>query len=91
MVRIVIQHLLLFLAPLIAYALYLAIMRRRARSQGAAQPRWEDGPWFWLALGGLALSIVAFVLIGFVGDYKPDTNYQPSRIENGKVIPGTRK
>ena len=31
--------LLLFLAPLAAYAVYLAIMRRRAQSQGKEQPR----------------------------------------------------
>jgi drug/metabolite transporter (DMT)-like permease len=91
MLRIVIQHLLLFLLPLAAYAVYLAIMRRRAQSRGTPQPQWEEGPWYWLALAGLVISVGAFALLGFTGGYKPDTDYVPSRIENGKVIPGKRK
>lgn len=91
MARIVIQHLLLFLLPLAAYVVYLTIMRRRAASRGVAQPQWEDGPWFWLAVGGLVLSLAAFVLLGVSGGYKPDTNYVPDRLENGKVIPSERK
>lgn len=88
MIRIVIQHLLLFLLPLAAYVVYLSIMRRRATMRGTPQPQWEDGPWFWLVMGGLALTLAAFVALGFTGGYAPDTNYVPSRIENGKVVPG---
>ena len=88
MIRIVIQHLLLFLLPLAAYVVYLSIMRRRATMRGTPQPQWEDGPWFWLVVGGLALTLAAFVALGFTGGYEPDTNYVPSRIENGKVVPG---
>jgi len=91
MARIVIQHLLIFLLPLAAYVIYLTIMRRRALSRGTPQPRWEDGPWFWLAVGGLVISLAAFAALGFTGGYAPDTDYVPSRIENGKVIPGQRK
>jgi len=91
MIRIVIQHLLLFLLPLILYAIYLAAMRKRAQIAGKTQPRWEDGPWFWLAVGGLALSLAAFAFLGLSGGYKPDSTYTPPRIEGGKVIPGQTK
>lgn len=91
MIRIVIQHLLLFLLPLAAYVVYLSIMRRRATARGTPQPQWEDGPWFWLAVGGLVISLGVFLLLGLTGGSKPDTYYEPSRIENGKVIPGRRE
>jgi heme A synthase len=91
MVRIVIQHLLLFLLPLAAYVVYLTIMRQRAQARGLAQPRWEEGPWFWLIAAGLAISIAAFAVLGLTGGAKPDTDYVPDRLENGKVIPGRRQ
>lgn len=91
MARIIIQHLLLFLLPLAAYVIYLTVMRQRAQMRGTAQPQWEDGPWFWLVVGGLVLSLTAFVVLGVSGGYEPDTDYVPERIENGKVIPSERK
>jgi uncharacterized membrane protein YhaH (DUF805 family) len=91
MIRIVIQHLLLFLLPLAAYVIYLSVMRRRAVARGTPQPQWEEGPWFWLAVAGLAISLAVFVVLGFTGGYKPDTDYVPSHMENGKVIPGKQQ
>jgi hypothetical protein len=34
---------------------------------------------------------LAFAVLGFTGGYEPDTTYVPSRIENGKVVPGKQE
>lgn len=91
MARIVIQHLLLFLLPLILYAIYIAAMRQRAQMTGAAKPNWEDGPWFWLVVAGIVLSIGAFLVLGFVGGAPTTSDYIPPRIIDGKIIPGQTK
>ncbi len=91
MLRIVIQHLLLFLLPLILYAIYLAAMRQRAQVTGAVKPSWEDGPWFWLVVAGIVLSIGAFVVLGFAGGASTNSDYIPPRIIDGKIVPGQTK
>jgi hypothetical protein len=91
MARIVIQHLLLFLLPLILYAIYVAAMRRRAQVTGAVKPNWEDGPWFWLVVAGIVLSIGAFVFLGISGGASTNSDYIPPRIIDGKIVPGQTK
>lgn len=91
MARIVIQHLLLFALPLILYVIYVAAMRQRARVTGAAAPTWEDGPWFWLVVAGIVLSIGAFVFLGISGGASTNSEYTPPRIIDGKIIPGQTK
>ena len=34
-------------------------------------PRWEDSPWFWIVLSGLALTVAAFVLFAVLKDANP--------------------
>ena len=91
MARIVIQQLLLFLLPLILYAIYVAAMRQRARMIGAAKPNWEDGPWFRLVVAGIVLSIGAFVFLGISGGAPTTSDYIPPRIIDGKIVPGQIK
>ena len=91
MLRIVIQHLLLFLLPLILYAIYIAAMRQRAQATGGTKPDWEDGPWFWLVVAGIVLSISAFVFLGITGGASTNSDYIPPRIIDGKIIPGQTK
>ena len=91
MLRIVIQHLLLFLLPLILYAIYVAAMRQRARTTGGTQPSWEDTPWFWLVVAGIVLSIAAFVVLGISGGAPTTSEYIPPRIIDGKIVPGQTK
>jgi phosphoglycerol transferase MdoB-like AlkP superfamily enzyme len=90
MVRIVVQELLLFLLPIAIYLAYALWRRRRARLAGVAPKGLEQGPWFWLIAGGLVLSIAGFVTLGVANGERP-TSYEPARIENGRVVPGTAK
>ena len=87
MVRVVIQQLVLFLLPIAAYLVYALWQRRRARRAGVDPIGLEKGPWFWLVIGGLALSIAGFVTLG-VSTTGRSVGYEPARIEDGRVVPG---
>lgn len=77
MIRVVIQLLAVFALPIVLYGLYFAFQRRRAQRSGVDAPRWEDGPWFWLIVGGLVLAIAAFVAFGLLKHGNPDMLYVP--------------
>jgi phosphoglycerol transferase MdoB-like AlkP superfamily enzyme len=77
MIRVVLQQLVIFLLPIVFYGLYFAYQRRRARRSGAAAPRWEDGPWFWLIFGGALLSVGAFVAFALLKSGHPNVLYVP--------------
>jgi heme A synthase len=88
MARILFEYLLPLLLPTAIYALWLARERRRAATAGTTARAWEDGPWFWLALGGIALTAAVFVTSALVEGYRPGFHYTPAQMENGKIVPG---
>jgi hypothetical protein len=90
MARIILQQVLLFLLPIVIYLSYALWQRQRARRAGGEVLGLERGPWFWLIVGGLALSIAGFVVLG-LDDHRRPTSYQPAHIENGKIVPGQLK
>ena len=87
MLRVVLQQLLLFLLPIAVYLAYALWQRRRARRAGVEPAGLAEGPWFWLIIGGLALSIAGFVTLGVSTDGR-SLSYEPAHIENGRVVPG---
>ncbi|MFI4986282.1 MAG: DUF6111 family protein [Alphaproteobacteria bacterium] len=91
MVRIVIEYLLPFLLPTALFALWLVWQRRRAATLGAPLPAWQEGPWFWLALSGLALVLAAMIATAFLSGYAPSSQYTPPAFKGGEVVPGQFK
>lgn len=88
MVRIVIQHLLLFLLPTVMYGFYLSWARRRAQAAGRTAPVWQEGPWFWLIVSGALLVLLSLGALATFGGGGPDAVYKPSTIEDGKIVHG---
>lgn len=89
MARIFIEYLLPIILPTALYAIWLAWQRRRAIAMGAARvPAWEEGPWFWCILAGVALSLVVFVVTALFWGHPPGAKYQPPQVINGRVVPG---
>jgi hypothetical protein len=82
MTRIALGQALVFFAPFLFFAVYLAI-RRRNPFQVAA---WE-GSLSWLVIAGLALAIGAFVVLGATAE-RQTGGYVPTHLENGRVVPG---
>jgi hypothetical protein len=88
MIRVLFEYLLPLILPTALYALWIARQRRQASAAGTPVPGWQDGPWFWLALGGIGLCAAVFVTSALVEGYRPGAQYTPAQIENGKIVPG---
>jgi len=84
MSRVVILIILLF-GPLVTYWAYLSfVMRRKAESGGA----WNEMPVAALLVAGLVLMMGALVYTALTGGAEPGTAYEPSRVEDGVLVPG---
>lgn len=77
MIRIIIQQLAIFLLPILLYVAYLLISRRLAAAAGRPRPRWEDGPWYWLVIIGLVLSLAFFLAVGLILEGPEERLYVP--------------
>jgi hypothetical protein len=85
MTRAIIQELLLFLLPFIAFAVYLLVSRRNPLvwSSWSAQS-------VWLTIAGLAIVVVSLLAAGFVAE-RHTGDFVPTHLENGRVVPGQFK
>lgn len=86
--RLILSYLIPLLLPFAAYALWLALVRWRARRAGAEVPGWNDAPLTWLMIAGIALASMGFVYLGLREDAPPEAKYQPPHMENGVIVPG---
>ncbi len=89
MLRLFAEYVLPLLLPTAIYLLWVA-WRRRAAASGrpGPVPEWTEGPWFWLILGGIALSLLAFVVTGLSWGHAPGLVYHPAQVINGRILPG---
>ena len=84
MIRPVLTELALFLAPFVAYAIFLIVTRA-----GILDPQsWTPRILVWLTGIALLLMIVSFVLIAHFSGALPGSTYVPAHIEDGKFVPG---
>jgi hypothetical protein len=90
MVRVLFQYLLPIVLPTAIYVLWMVHRRRRAAA-GTAALTWQQGPWFWLILGGIAMSAASFVFGALLAGHSPGGKYVPAEVKNGRVIPGQIK
>ncbi len=85
MTRAVVQELLLFLLPFIAFAIYLVILRRNP----LVWSHWSRQS-VWLTIAGLAMVVVSLVAAGLLADRQTGA-FEPTHLENGRVVPGRFK
>ena len=87
MIRLFSIEVALFLAPFIAYALFLWATR-----EGILHPdRWRPQVLGLLSLAAIALTGVGFVLIAEYSGAPAHSTYVPAHLENGQLVPGTMK
>jgi len=82
MTRAVIQGLVLFLLPFVLFGIYLVIRRRNP----LLWSHWSSQS-VWLTIAGLSFVVLSLIATGFLDDRQTGA-YVPSRVENGRVIPG---
>ena len=84
MVRPVLTEVVLFVAPFVAYALFLWATRA-----GVLEPAsWPVGRVAWLLVAALSLTIASFVVLAQWGGARPGSTYVPAHYENGRFVPG---
>jgi hypothetical protein len=90
MTRILLQMALPFVLPFLAYAMWLAVERRRAEKLGRGEaPSWSDAPVVWLGAAGLGLATIATLGLLLLQDGdKRSGIYVPPHLENGRIVPG---
>jgi Family of unknown function (DUF6111) len=82
MIRVVIEELLIFLIPFGLFAGYLALRRRNP----LVWAHWTDQS-FWLVIAGLSCAILSFLLSGIFAERHIE-GFEPTHLENGRVVPG---
>ncbi|MFD1696310.1 DUF6111 family protein [Roseibium aestuarii] len=83
MLRVILTHLVLFLLPFLGYGLWLWVTRK-----ASADRAWRDGPMLYLSLAGALLVVLSLVFFASFEKGQVDRDYQPSRMENGRFVPG---
>ena len=87
MIRPVLTEVALFLAPFVAYAIYLWATRA-----GVLHPEaWSLPRIAWLVIAALGLMIGSFVVLAQWGGAPPGSTYVPAHTEDGKFVPGRTK
>ena len=82
MIRAIFGEALLFLLPFAVFALFLILTRRNPLRLAA----WSDST-LWLVIGGLACVVIALVITGITAKRELGA-FEPTRVENGRVVPG---
>lgn len=88
MIRIVLENLLLILAPTLVYLAYVYLT---TDPQGKRQEAIDEAPLLWLFLAGVMLAIAILAIFGTTSGGKPGEAYQPPVYRDGKIVPGKIK
>jgi hypothetical protein len=93
MIRVVIENMLLFLLPTLAYIGWVLIARPASLERtpdGRIRPSGvlNDAPLLWLAAAGTILLIIALVAFGSTSGGKPGQTYVPPVFKDGRIEPG---
>ena len=87
MIRLFSIEVALFLAPFVAYALFLWAVR-----EGILHPEeWSMRVLASLAVAAVLLTAVGFVIIAQYSGAPAHSTYVPAHLENGRLVPGTMK
>jgi hypothetical protein len=87
MIRPILTELALFIAPFVAYAIFLLMTRG-----GLLQPgSWSLKTIASLTIVALMLVVGSFVVLAHFGGAPPGSAYVPAHIEDGRLVPGETK
>ena len=82
MIRAIFGEGLLFFLPFAVFALFLILTRRNPLRLAA----WSEST-VWLVIAGLVCVVVALVFTGITSERETGA-FQPTHMENGRVVPG---
>jgi hypothetical protein len=82
--RFALVDILLFLLPFAVYAVWL----RLGGNDPIAALQLRRSPLVWLAIAGLVLAIVGFLVLAQFGGAPPGELYVPPHMHDGRIVPG---
>jgi hypothetical protein len=85
MTRAILQELVLFLLPFVAFAFYLVIRRRNPLLWSS----WSEQS-VWLVIAGLICVVISLFAAGLIAERRTGA-YVPTHMENGRIVPGQFK
>lgn len=88
MIRLIIENLLLFLAPTLIYLAWVWLTRDTGKD---GSELWAEAPFVWLAAAGAALVVVTIIAFSTTGGNRPDHGYEPPTMKDGKLVPGHKQ
>jgi hypothetical protein len=91
MVRVVVENILLFLAPTAIYLAYVLLVKRTGQSPKEIL---DEGPLVWLSLAGVAMIAVVLLVFGAKGTLDEGAAggvYVPPVYKDGAIVPGKVK
>ena len=87
--RIALELLVPILLPTAVYFAWLTHEQRRVERLGRGEPpRWQDAPWLWLAVTGMALTMVVALALAQFGGERAGSGYVPPAVIDGQIVPG---
>ena len=87
MIRPVLTEVGIFLIPFAAYAVFLVLSRA-----GVLQPAsWSSAIILRLSVGALVLVVGSLVLLVRFQGAPAHSTYEPARLDNGRLVPGSEK
>jgi hypothetical protein len=87
MLRAVLFHIALVMAPTILFILYLIVARKVRLSKSDTARMLRELPWVWLLGIGVALMAASLVAISLTTGGDREGTYVPPRLEDGKIVP----
>jgi len=91
MIRIIVENLLLFLLPTLAYAAYEIVKRFGRPDNAPAATLLDEAPLAWLLGAGALLVVVVTLVFGSTSGGRPGQSYEPSVFKDGQIQPGRIK
>ena len=84
MIRPVLTEAALFIAPFVAYALFLWVTKAALLDRASWPPKVLAS----LAIVALILMIGSFVILAHFSGAPPGSTYEPAHVEDGRFVPG---
>jgi len=84
MIRPVLTEIAFFIAPFVAYALFLWVTKAGLIERSS----WPPKVLATLAIVALVLMVGSFVLLAHFSGSPPGSAYEPAHVEDGKFVPG---
>jgi heme/copper-type cytochrome/quinol oxidase subunit 3 len=84
MIRPILTELAFFLAPFVAYAIFLVATRAAVFERASWPPKTLAS----LTIAALLLMLGSFLMLAHYSGAPPGSTYEPAHMENGKFVPG---